>query len=53
MTGTKASILVDPVIGAIRVSPGADALGYLGEFRRSRLTGPWFAGRRALHMAGD
>ncbi len=28
-------------------------IGYLGEFRRSRVTGQWFMGRHGIHMAGN
>ena len=27
--------------------------GYLGEYRRSRVTGRWFTGRHAIHMKGN
>lgn len=31
----------------------SEALGWLGEFRRSRETGLWFLGRHGLHMRGN
>ncbi|MDQ0863771.1 hypothetical protein [Arthrobacter globiformis] len=36
-----------------RVAVTSATLGYLGEFRRSRETGLWFAGRHASHMLGN
>lgn len=36
-----------------RVDVTSATLGYLGEFRRSRETGLWFAGRHSSHMLGN
>lgn len=36
-----------------RVGVTSATLGYLGEFRRSRETGLWFAGRHSSHMLGN
>lgn len=36
-----------------RVDVTSATLGYIGEFRKSRATGRWFAGKHASHMLGD
>lgn len=36
-----------------RVDVTSEALGYLGEFRKSRVTDRWFAGKHSSHMLGN
>lgn len=36
-----------------RVDVTSGPLGYIGEFRKSRVTGRWFAGKHSSHMLGN
>jgi hypothetical protein len=45
--------LPDLGLSSWRVDVFVDTIGFLGTFRRSRVTGLWFAGRHLIHTVGN